>query len=165
MYFVWSILPPPPDQNYFAVKLWWFFVSGTSRNQDMCVFRRSEWKCLKEAEMKEFILYRGKRLIWPAAIRFFFSNEKRPRGMFWTKMAQNGPPGTPRKRALFLERGRKRMKEWGEVTFMKEWVKALDKTRILAPADIKFVVSFPRYGHLKIPKGPNQISLVYFRAS
>ena len=57
------------------------------------------------------------------------------------------------------------MKEWGDVTFMKEWVKALDKTRILAPADIKFVVSFPRYGHLKIPKGPNQISLVYFRAS
>ena len=57
------------------------------------------------------------------------------------------------------------MKEWGDVTFMKEWVKALDKTRILAPADIKFDVSFPRYGHLKIPKGPNQISLVYFRAS
>ena len=57
------------------------------------------------------------------------------------------------------------MKEWGDVTFMKEWVKALDKTRILAPADIRFVVSFPRYGHLKIPKGPNQISLVYFMAS
>ena len=73
--------------------------------------------------------------------------------------------GPPRKSGFFQERGRKRVKEWGDVTFMKEWVKALDKTRILAPADIKFVVSFPRYGHLKIPKGPNQISLVYFRAS
>ena len=57
------------------------------------------------------------------------------------------------------------MKEWGDVTFMKEWVKALDKTRILAPADLKNLVSFPRYGHLKIPRSPNQISLVYFRAS
>ena len=103
--------------------------------------------------MKEFILYRGKRLIWPAAIRFFFSNEKRPRGMFWTKMAQNGPPGTPRKRALFPERGRKRMKEWGKVTFMKEWVKALDKTRILAPTHLQNLVSFPRYGRLKKSSG------------
>ena len=99
--------------------------------------------------MKEFTLYRGKRLIWLPPIRFFFSNEKGPRGMFWTKMAQNGPPGTPRKRALFQERGRKRMKEWGEVTFMKEWVKALDKTRILAPTHLQNLVSFPRYGRLK----------------
>ena len=29
------------------------------------------------------------------------------------------------------------MKEWREVTFMKEWVKALDDTRILAPADLR----------------------------
>ena len=54
------------------------------------------------------------------------------------------------------------MKEWGDVTFMKEWVKALDDTRILAPADLKNLVSFPRYGYLKIPKGPNQISLYRF---
>ena len=26
----------------------------------------------------------------------------------------------------------------------------LDERRILAPADLKFVVSFPRYGHLKL---------------
>ena len=32
----------------------------------------------------------------------------------------------------------------------------------LAPADLKNLVSFPRYGHLKIPKGPNQISLYRF---
>ena len=69
--------------------------------------------------------------------------------MFWTKVAQFGPTGTPQKSAFFQERGRKRMKELGEVTFMKEGMKALDDTRILALTHLKFVVSFPRYGHLK----------------
>ena len=45
------------------------------------------------------------------------------------------------KGAFFLERGRKRMKEWGEVTFMKEWMKALPVGVILAP-------TFPRYSRL-----------------
>ena len=39
------------------------------------------------------------------------------------------------------KRSQNRMKEWGEVTFMKEWVKALDHLQNL--------VSFPRYGRLK----------------
>ena len=73
--------------------------------------------------------------------------------------------GTPRKSGFFQERGRKRVKEWGDVTFMKEWVKAMDNTKILAPADLKNLVSSPRYSYLKIPRSPNQISLVYFRAS
>ena len=47
-----------------------------------------------------------------------------------------------------LKEGRKRMKEWGKVTFMKECVKALDKMRILAPTDLKNLFSFPRYGRL-----------------
>ena len=97
--------------------------------------------------------------------KFFFLHGKWSRGHILTVLWKIVNRGTPRKSGFFQERGRKRVKEWGDVTFMKEWVKALDKTRILAPADIKFVVSFPRYGHLKIPKGPNQISLVYFRAS
>ena len=75
--------------------------------------------------------------------------ENGPRGMFWTKWPKMAHLETPRKRALFQERGRKRMKEWGEVTFMKEWVKALDKTRILAPTHLQNLVSFPRYGRLK----------------
>ena len=41
------------------------------------------------------------------------------------------------------------MKELGEVTFMKEWMKALDDTRILALTHLKNLVSFPRYGRLK----------------
>ena len=40
------------------------------------------------------------------------------------------------------------MKEWGEVTFMKEWMKALLVTVILASTDLRYLVSFPRYGRL-----------------
>ena len=43
------------------------------------------------------------------------------------------------------------MKEWRKVTFMKEWVKALDLTVILAPAELLYRLSFPRYGHMKMP--------------
>ena len=69
--------------------------------------------------------------------------------MFWTKVAQFGPPGTPQKSAFFQESGRKRMKEWHQVTFTKEWMNALDDTRILAPTHFQNLVSFPRYGRLK----------------
>ena len=69
--------------------------------------------------------------------------------MFWTKVAQFGPPGTPQKSAFFQESGRKRTKEWHQVTFTKEWMNALDDTRILAPTHFQNLVSFPRYGRLK----------------
>ena len=72
-----------------------------------------------------------------------------PRGMFWTVVAQFGPPGTPRKSAFFQEKGQKRMKKWGEVTFMKEWMEALYVAVILALTDLRYLVSFPRYGRLK----------------
>ena len=58
------------------------------------------------------------------------------RGMFWAVVAHFGPPGTPRKNAFFQERGRKRMKELGEVTFMKEGMKALLVAVVLAPTDL-----------------------------
>ena len=41
-----------------------------------------------------------------------------------------------------------REREWGEVTFMKEWMKALLVAVILAPTDLRYLVSFPRYGCL-----------------
>ena len=75
--------------------------------------------------------------------------DKGPRGMFWTKVAQFGPTGTPRKSAFFQERGRKRMKELGEVTFMKEWVKAPSVGVVLPLTHLQNLVSFPRYGRLK----------------
>ena len=45
--------------------------------------------------------------------------------------------------------GQKWHKEWCYHTFVKEWMKALDKTRILAPSDYFYHFSFPRYGRLK----------------
>ena len=56
-----------------------------------------------------------------------------PRGMLWAIMAHFGPP---RKSALFQKRGRKRMKELGEVTFIKEEMKALLDAVDLAPTDL-----------------------------
>ena len=41
------------------------------------------------------------------------------------------------------------MKELGKVTFTKEWMKALDETKILALAHLKNLVSCPRYIRLK----------------
>ena len=55
------------------------------------------------------------------------------------------------------KKGRKRMKEWGEVTFMKEWVKALSERSILAPADLRYLFSFPRYRNLKMRSWSIQI--------
>ena len=55
------------------------------------------------------------------------------------------------------KKGRKRMKEWGEVTFMKEWVKALSERSILAPADLRYLFSFPRYRNLKMHSWSIQI--------
>ena len=69
--------------------------------------------------------------------------------MFWTKVAHFGPTGTPRKSAFFQERGRKRMKELGDVTFMKEWVKAPSVGVVLPLTHLQNLVSFPRYGRLK----------------
>ena len=55
---------------------------------------------------------------------------------FLVKIVKSFPPNGIIKVERGPKKGRKRMKEWGEVTFMKEWVKALDDTRILAPADL-----------------------------
>ena len=45
--------------------------------------------------------------------------------------------------------GQKWQKEWRYHTFVKEWMKALDKKRILAPSDYFYNFSFPRYGRFK----------------
>ena len=63
-------------------------------------------------------------------------------------------PFSPGKSGFFQRKGRKRVKEWREVTFMKEWVKALyigyhqelDLPKNLFP--------FPRTVQLKISLGP-----------
>ena len=71
----------------------------------------------------------------------------------------HGPPLTPRKSAFFQERGRKRMKEWREVTFHEIVDESLDDTRILVPADLTNLFSFPRYSRLNLELLFDQISL------
>ena len=94
----------------------------------------------------------GETFNWASPDFFGGTIKKGPRGMFWTKVAQCGPPGTPQKSAFFQERGRKRMKELGEVTFMKEWMKALNDTKFLALTHLNNLVSFPRYDRLRKKK-------------
>ena len=127
-----------------------FSITHT-HTQYECYFGQSEngWKSLKWKRSQN--IPANDQLGLPESVLFCMM-DKGPRGMFWTKVAQFGPTGTPQKSAFFQERGRKRMKELGEVTFMKEGMKALDDTRILALTHLKFVVSFPRYGHLKKKK-------------
>ena len=69
-------------------------------------------------------------------------------GIFWPKGASGRHLEQPEKVVFLPERARKRVKEWHDATFMKEEVKALDERRILAPTDLKNLVSFPRYGRL-----------------
>ena len=87
-------------------------------SHNMCVISVNGWKSLKWKRSQN---YPGNdQLGFPESFLFCMV-EKGPRGMFWLVVAQFGPPGTPRKSAFFQERGRKRMKELGEVTFTKEW--------------------------------------------
>ena len=55
---------------------------------------------------------------------------------------------------FFQRKGQKRVKEWREVTFMKEWVKALYIGYHQALDLPKNLFLFPRTGHLKISLGP-----------
>ena len=89
--------------------------------------------------------------------KFAFSQlDFMPRGMIWTFLGNFRKPFSPRKSGFFQRKGRKRVKEWREVTFMKEWVKALyigyhqelDLPKNLFP--------FPRTVQLKISLGPIQ---------
>ena len=43
------------------------------------------------------------------------------------------------------ERGRKRVKEWHEVTFTTEWMNALLVAVVLALAPLVLLVYFPKY--------------------
>ena len=67
-------------------------------------------------------------------------------------------PLTPltRKSGFFQRKSRKRVKEWREVTFMKEWVKPLYIGYHQALELPKNLFPFPRTGHLKISLGPTQ---------
>ena len=76
--------------------------------------------------------------------------------MIWTCFKNFLNPFLPLKSGFFQRKGRKRVKEWREVTFMKEWVKALYIGYHQALDLPKNLFPFPRTGHLKISLGPTQ---------
>ena len=81
-------------------------------------------------------------VIFECAVNFFFPTWKNVPGAYSERFSdiighREHPENTLKRRFLSKKKGRKRVKEWREVTFMKEWVKALDNMRILAPADLR----------------------------
>ena len=95
--------------------------------------------------------------VFEGRVIFFSPSKLGPRGMFSWRVAQFGPPRTPQTRSLKYKmyqcvhmRGRK-------VTLITEWVIAPSVGDVLPLTDLKNLVPFPRYGHLKSSKGPPQI--------
>ena len=84
------------------------------------------------------------------AVNFFVPQSQVVLGACFGPQSPSGPylehPKNDQKRTHI---GQKWQKEWCYHTFVKEWMKALDKTRILAPSDYFYHFSFPRYGRLK----------------
>ena len=85
-----------------------------------------------------------------------------PRHIIWSVLGHFVTPFSPRKSGFFQRKGRKRVKEWREVTFMKEWVKPLYIGYHQALELPQNLFSFPRTGHLKISLGPTQFLLCKF---
>ena len=104
------------------------FSDGLSEN---------DWKSQNERVHK----FCSSALVFAGTAILFFLHGKIYRGhilnVFQTSSDTGNTLKTPWKSGFFQKKGRKRVKEWREVTFMKEWVKALDDTRILAPADLR----------------------------
>ena len=89
---------------------------------------------------------------------FFFPSLYHSHGHIWAKISRYAPPLTPKNDQKRTHIGQKWQKEWCYHTFVKEWMKALDKTRILVPSDYFYHFSFPSYGRLK----SRQIFPMYF---
>ena len=108
---------------------------------------RAKWKSLQMWRFNFFC----------DSCKFAFSQlDFMPRGMIWSILGHFVTPFSPRKSGFFQRKGRKRVKEWREVTFMKEWVKALYIGYHQALDLPKKLFPFPRTGHLKISLGPTQ---------
>ena len=107
----------------------------------MVFISTAQWvvQIVDEPKWKRSQIYTVKKIGWVPSKFFFFLLVKWSRGHVLTVLWKIVNRGTPRKSGFFQERGRKRVKEWGDVTFMKEWVKAMDNTKILAPADLKIL--------------------------
>ena len=83
-------------------------------------FRRSECKWAKISQRKRSQNLHGMAK-YGAPSKFFFSYmENRPGGIFWPKRITEDHLEHPEKVVFLPERGRKRVKEWRDATFMKE---------------------------------------------
>ena len=102
-------------------------------------FSRNSWKFGSQK-----LLHHG-RLWWCSKFCFFFFLPSGPRGMFEPIVTNSDTSNTHK----HPKTPTNTHKEWCYHTFVKEWMKALDKTRILAPSDYFYHFSFPSYGRLK----------------
>ena len=111
--------------------------------------------------MKEITKVARPRSLWAGEQKFLLIMLEGSRGHVKPTFSEKSEKVLPPNEVIKVERGpkkgRKRMKEWGEVTFMKEWVKALSERSILAPADLRYLFSFPRYRNLKMHSWSIQI--------
>ena len=100
---------PLLDQNYLGVNLWWFyFVSRTSRSQYICVFRRSEWKWLKEQTWKSSQILQFQAHFCRNCKFLFSYMESGPGGIFWPWLEKIGTVEHPERVVSFkkeAERG------------------------------------------------------------
>ena len=124
-----------------------YFISRTFVSKDNCVCGLNEngWKRLIGQRLQN--IPGNDQLGFPESFLFCMM-ERVPGGMFWAKVAHFGPPGTPQKSAFFYKRGRKRVKEWRQVTFRKRHLKALEIPVILRCVGAWSLVSFRSYGRL-----------------
>jgi len=80
---------------------------------------------------------------------FSFTLPSGPWGMFEPNSATSNTHKHPKTPTNTHKTPTNTHKEWCYHTFVKEWMKAPDKTRILAPSDYFYHFSFPSYGRLK----------------
>ena len=124
----------------FGVIIFWcYFVSKTLQSWDKRVFRRCWVKMTERVKWKSSQILQF-RAHFCRNCKFLFSHIWRgPGGIFWPKTLSDTHLEHPKKVPFLTERGRKRVKEWRYTTFMKEWMKALNKTRILSPTELKLL--------------------------
>ena len=79
-----------------------------------------------------------------------------PRGMICSVLGNILKPFSFRTSGFFQRKGRKRVKEWCEVTVMKEWVNPLYICYLQVLDLPQYHVPFPRTGYLKISLGLTQ---------
>ena len=108
-------------------------------------FSRNSWKFGSQKLLPHGHFWWGSKF-------FCFSLPSGPRGMFEPIVTNSDTSNThkhPKTPTNTHKTPTNTHKEWCYHTFVKEWMKALNNTRILAPSDYFYHFSFPSYGRLK----------------